>query len=78
MRWQDRRCSHASFLYADGKFIILDEDGTPGLATPSSSGLTVHSRAELLSGTSWTAPTLAGTRLYVRDRRSVTVLQLKG
>jgi len=28
------------FLYADGRFIILDEDGALGLATPAPNGLT--------------------------------------
>jgi len=74
--WQDRGFSHASFLYADGKFIILDEDGTLGLASPTPTGLNVHSRVELLSGTSWTVPTLIGTTLYLRDRRNIMALRL--
>jgi hypothetical protein len=74
--WQDRGFSHASFLYADGKFIILDEDGTLGLASPTPTGLKVHSRVELLSGTSWTVPTLIGTTLYLRDRRNILALRL--
>jgi outer membrane protein assembly factor BamB len=74
--WQDRRFSHASFLSADGKLIILDEDGKLGLATPSPSGLNVHSQVQLLDGTSWTVPTLVGTTIYVRDRRNIVALQL--
>jgi outer membrane protein assembly factor BamB len=74
--WQERGFSHASFLYADGKFIILDEDGTLGLATPTPTGLNVHARADLLSGTSWTVPTLVGTTLYLRDRRNIMALRL--
>ncbi len=74
--WQDRSFSHASFLYADEKFIVLDEDGTLGLATPSPIGLNVHSRVELLGGTAWTVPTLVGSTLYVRDRTTVMALQL--
>jgi len=76
--WQDRRFSHASFLYADGKFIILDEDGTLGLASPSPSGLMVHSQAEILTSRSWTVPTLIDTVLYLRDRKTIMALQLKG
>jgi outer membrane protein assembly factor BamB len=74
--WQDRRFSHASFLYADGKFIILDEDGKLGLATPTPGGLTVHSQVEILTGRSWTVPTLAGGILYLRDRKNILALQL--
>ncbi len=74
--WQDRTFSHASFLHADDKFIVLDEDGTLGLASPAPTGLKVHSRVELLGGTAWTVPTLVGSTLYVRDRRSAMALQL--
>ena len=74
--WQDRSFSHASFLYADDKFIVLDEDGTLGLPSPAPTGLNVHSRVELLGGTAWTFPTLVGSTLYVRDRRSAMALQL--
>jgi outer membrane protein assembly factor BamB len=74
--WQDRRFSHANFVYADGKFIILDEDGALGLATPTSRGLTVHSQVEILTSRSWTAPTLVGRTLYLRDRKNIMALQL--
>lgn len=74
--WQDRRFSHASFLYASGRFIILDEDGNLALAVPSVSGLVVHSQVEIFNSRSWTVPTLVGTTLYLRDRRTVIALQL--
>ncbi|MGH9936292.1 MAG: hypothetical protein ACREAM_08600, partial [Blastocatellia bacterium] len=74
--WQDRRFSHASFLYADGRFIILDEDGALGLATPAPNGLTVHSKVETLTSRSWTVPTLVGRTLFLRDRKNIMALQL--
>src|SRR5262245_3835135 len=74
--WQDRRFSHANFVYADGKFIILDEDGALGLATPTARGLTVHSQVEILTSRSWTIPTLVGRTLYLRDRKNIMALQL--
>jgi outer membrane protein assembly factor BamB len=74
--WQDRSFSKANFLYADGKLIILDEDGKLALATVSPAGLKVLSQVELLKKISWTAPTLVGTRLYVRDRKTLIALDL--
>jgi outer membrane protein assembly factor BamB len=74
--WQDRGFAKASFLYADGKFIVLDEDGHLALATASPSGLKVHAKVELLKSNAWTAPAMVGTRLYVRDRRDVMALDL--
>ena len=47
--WQDRSFSRAQLLYADGKLIVLDEDGTLGLATVSPQGLKVLARAPVLA-----------------------------
>jgi outer membrane protein assembly factor BamB len=74
--WQDRSLSRAFFLYADGKFIILDEDGHLALATASPTGLKIHSKVELLNDNAWTAPTLVGPRLYIRDRKVIMALEL--
>src|SRR5204862_6625983 len=69
--WQDRSFSRAQLLYADGKLILLDEDGNLGLATVSPAGLKVLARAPILEHLSWTPPTLAGTQLFVRDRKTI-------
>jgi outer membrane protein assembly factor BamB len=74
--WQDRSFARAQLLYADGKLIVLDEDGTLGLATVSPQGLKVLARAQLLQHLSWTPPTLAGTTLYVRDRKTMAAFEL--
>ncbi len=74
--WQDRSFAKASMVYADGKFIIVDEDGSVALATVSPSGLKVISKVALLSHNAWTPPTLAGKRLYVRDRKAIMALEL--
>lgn len=75
--WRERGLARASFISAEGRLILLDEDGNLVLATPTPEGLTVHSKVALLNGNSWTAPALAGTRLYVRDRKNLMVLELK-
>jgi outer membrane protein assembly factor BamB len=74
--WQDRSFSRAQLLYADGKLIILDEDGNLGLATISPQGLKVLARAPVLASVAWTPPTLAGTTLYVRDRKTIAAFNL--
>jgi outer membrane protein assembly factor BamB len=75
--WQDRTFPKAAFLYADGKLIAVDEDGNLSLATVSPAGLKLLSRAALLRSNAWTAPALAGTTLYVRDRHSLMALDLR-
>lgn len=74
--FQDRSFPKANFLYADGKLIILDEDGNLALATVSPAGLKVISKASLMKNLAWTVPTLVGTKLYVRDRRTIAALDL--
>jgi len=75
--WQDRTFPKASFVYADGKFVVVDEDGNLALADFTPQGLKVLSRVALLHSNAWTAPSLAGTRLYLRDRTSMMALDLR-
>ncbi|MGI9165513.1 MAG: PQQ-binding-like beta-propeller repeat protein [Pyrinomonadaceae bacterium] len=74
--FQDRSFPKANFLLADGKLIILDEDGNLALATVSPAGLKVISKTSLMKNLAWTVPTLVGTKLYLRDRRTIAALDL--
>jgi len=74
--WQDRSFAKASFVSADGKVILLDEDGNLGLVNMSSEGIKVLSRAPVASAVSWTVPTLIGSTLYLRDRQNVIALDV--
>jgi outer membrane protein assembly factor BamB len=74
--WQDRTFARAQLLYADGKLVILDEDGTLGLVTVTPSGLHVLAKASVLQNRAWTPPTLVGTKLFVRDRKSIASYEL--
>jgi outer membrane protein assembly factor BamB len=76
--WQDRSFSRAQLLLADGKLVVLDEDGTLGLATVSPQGLKVLARANVLTNLAWTPPTLVGTSLFVRDRKTMAAFDLGG
>lgn len=74
--WQDRAFARAQLLYADNKLIILDEDGTLGIATVSPQGLTVLARASILENRAWTPPSLVGRTRYVRDRKTIAAFDL--
>jgi outer membrane protein assembly factor BamB len=76
LEWRARGFSKATLLLAGGKLIILDEDGNLAVATATSEKLEVHARAKVLEKFAWTAPTLVGTRLYVRDERTLKCLDL--
>jgi outer membrane protein assembly factor BamB len=74
--WQERTFARASMIHADGKLIILDEDGTLALAVPDPEGLRILAEANVLRNNAWTAPALAGRRLFVRDRRTIKAIAL--
>jgi outer membrane protein assembly factor BamB len=74
--WQHRGFGRASLLYADGKLIIMDEDGDLAIATISPEGVTILSEAKIFDTTSWTVPTLVGATLYARDREKIVALNL--
>jgi outer membrane protein assembly factor BamB len=74
--WQHRGFGRASIVHADGKAIIMDEDGDLALAKLAPEGVTILSEAKLFDTTSWTVPTLVGTTLYARDREKMVALDL--
>ena len=63
-------------LYADGKIILADQDGTLALCKVSPEKFEVLSKAPVLESIAWTPPTLVGTRLYVRDRKTIEAFDL--
>jgi outer membrane protein assembly factor BamB len=77
MAWQHRGIARASIVFADSKAILLEEDGDLTLARFTPEGVTVLAqRPKLFDTMSWTAPTLAGTTLYARDREKIVALDL--
>ena len=74
--WQHRGFGRASLVYADGKLIIMDEDGDLALARVSPENVTILSQAKIFETTTWTTPTLVGTTLYARDREKIVALDL--
>ncbi len=74
--WRKRGFAKATCVYADGKTILLDEDGQLALLTVTPEGMEVHSKCQVADRTSWAAPTLAGTTLYIRDRKNITAFDL--
>ena len=74
--WRSRSFARAHMLYADGKLVIVDEDGDLAVASVTDAGLTVHARTQILTANAWTPPTLVGSTLYVRDRKTILALDL--
>ena len=74
--WTERGFPMASIVYADGKLILLDENGQLTLATATPKGLTIRSQCDVTEKYSFTAPALLGTTLFVRDRKTIVALEL--
>ena len=74
--WAERGFPMVSIVHADGKLILLDENGQLTLATVEPKGLTIRSRYTITEKYSLTAPALAGTTLFVRDRKRIVALAL--
>lgn len=74
--WRERGFGKANVVYADGKLIILEEDGSLSLATATPEAFQLKSKAPLLKKSSWSTPTLVGHRLFVRDNETIMALDL--
>lgn len=76
IKWRERGFAKAQLLYADGKIILADQDGTLALCRVSPEKFEVLAKASVLESIAWTPPTLVGTRLYVRDRKTIQAFDL--
>lgn len=74
--WRERGFAKANCVEADGKLVILDEDGVLYLAEATPEKLVVLAETRLLDRRAWTVPTIVGSTLYVRDRRRIMAVDL--
>jgi outer membrane protein assembly factor BamB len=74
--WRKRGFAKATVVQADGKLIILDEDGQLAIATATPDDLTVHSKVKLLDDVAWTVPTIVGKTMYIRDKNKIMAFDL--
>src|SRR5262245_17561818 len=74
--WQERGFAKGQLVKSGEKLILLDEDGTLALIESTSAELRVLAKASILQSVSRTPPTLSGSNLYLRDRKSLMALDL--
>src|SRR5438045_7957976 len=63
-------------INAAGRLGILGELGALLLAQPTHQGLNIQCAALLKTDRTWTAPSLAGTQLFIRDQARISALEL--
>ena len=66
----------ASMLYADGRVILMEEDGDLSLVRLTPTTLERLATTSLFNSRAWTVPTLVGAILYARDRERVVAVDL--
>lgn len=74
--WRERGFAKSNAIYADGQFIVIDEEGHLGLATACPEFFEIREKVPLLGSRAWTVPTLVGTTLYVRDNEKLVAVDL--
>ena len=77
-RWKQREFGHGSLIYADGQLIVLGDRGQLALVQATPDGYRLRGSSQVFKGKTWTAPTLSGGRLYLRDQRELVALDVAG
>ncbi|MCI0692355.1 PQQ-like beta-propeller repeat protein [candidate division KSB1 bacterium] len=77
-KWQQRGFQKGSLLYADGHLIVLGEYGNLALVEATPAGYKEKANAQILKGKSWTMPTLADGKLYLRNQSEMLCLEVAG
>lgn len=74
--WARRGFGKGSLIEADGHLIVLADVGLVALVEANPEEYVEKGRFQATTGRAWTAPTLAGGRLYVRDLDEIASFDL--
>ncbi len=77
-KWKARGFQRGSLIAADGHLIVLGEEGRLALVEATPAGFREKASAQILEGRSWTMPTLANGRLYLRNQSELLCLDMIG
>jgi outer membrane protein assembly factor BamB len=78
IKWRARGFKRGSLIAAGGKLIVLGEQGNLALVEAIPDEFVQHDSAQVLEGKSWTSPSLAGGKLYLRNHEELVCLDLRG
>jgi len=78
LAWAKRGLGKGSLIYADGHLLVLSDRGQLLLVEANGESFVERGSIQALEGRSWTAPTLANGRLYLRNHTEMVVYDLKG
>ncbi len=75
--WAQRGFSKGSLLYADGSLLVLGERGLLASVQATPDGYREDARFQLFEAKTWTMPSLADGRLFVRSQEELVALDLR-
>lgn len=75
--WRTRGLGHGSLIIADGHLIALGDKGILVQAEATPEAYRETGRVRAFEGKTWTVPTLAGGRLYLRDENELISMDLR-
>ncbi len=75
-QWRKRGFRKGSLIYADGHLIILGESGNLALVKASHTEYIEVAQTQIFDGRCWTAPSVSGGKLYLRNNEELVCLDL--
>ncbi|HET6373352.1 MAG TPA: PQQ-binding-like beta-propeller repeat protein [Candidatus Polarisedimenticolia bacterium] len=77
-KWRQRGFAKGSLLMADGQLIVFSENGLLALVEATPEAYKEKARAQILEGRTWTMPSLADRKLFLRNQKLMVALDLAG
>ena len=76
IRVKQRGFGKANIIKLADQLLLLDENGVLALARLTDDRFEILGKAQVLSGRCWTAPTVVGDTIYLRDRTQIKAIRL--
>lgn len=75
--WRERGFGVSNYVSASDRIILLDDKGNLAIAQPAKDGLNVLQKQQVLNAPkAWTAPTMVGNKLFLRDQKEIVSYEL--
>ena len=75
-QWSTRGYGKGSLIIADEKLLVLSDRGVLALIEATPKGYTELAQAQVIEGKSWTSPTLADGKIYLRNQKEMACYDL--
>lgn len=75
-KWKQTGFGKGSLILAENHLIVLGERGQLALVEATPSQYKEIARTQIIEGKTWTMPSLAGGKLYLRDQKEILALDL--